>query len=466
MLKIEDLTPLYNFGLSQEAPSWVYQPQSADEVAEIFHLARREGLQVALRGAGRSYNDAALNGGGIILDMRGMQAIESWDAQTGVMRVQPGVTLQAVWQRALPDGWWPPVVSGTMTTTVGGCLGMNVHGKNNYRAGVFGEHVHSLTVVLPTGERLVCSPREQPDLFYAIISGMGLLGVVVSAELQMRQIYSGYLNVQEWRTPDLESSLQAVLEAAPKHDYVVGWLDSTARGKALGRGQMHLADYLAPGEDPHPEDSLRVDFQTLPDRFFGLVPKHWLPTLMRPFMNRPGLKLVNTAKYYTGRSRRYLQTHAAFHFLLDYIPDWEKAYAPCGLIQYQSFLPKDKAAGVWRTMLSVTQERRLPSYLAVLKRHRPDKFLLTHALDGFSLALDFKVTPRSRKAMRRMLDEFDELVVAAGGRFYFAKNSETRAETARFFLGEDTCARLRALKMRCDPENLLASDLSRRVLGL
>ena len=35
-------------------------------------------------------------------------------------------------------------------------------------------------------------------------------------------------------------------------------------------------------------------------------------------------------------------------------------------------------------------------YLGVLKRHRPYPFLMTHAVDGYSLALDFKVTKRNR----------------------------------------------------------------------
>ena len=76
------------------------------------------------------------------------------------------------------------------------------------------------------------------------------------------------------------------------------------------------------------------------------------------------------------------------------------------------------------------------------KRHRPDKFLLTHAVDGFSLALDFKVTNGNRAALSKMLQEFDRIVLKAGGRFYFAKNSETSAESTRAFLGEETIVKI------------------------
>lgn len=64
-----------------------------------------------------------------------------------------------------------------------------------------------------------------------------------------------------------------------------------------------------------------------------------------------------------------------------------------------------------------------------------------------------------------MLQEFDKIVLNAGGRFYFAKNSETTAETALQFYGKDTLDKFKKLKKRCDPNGLLESDLYRRVFG-
>ena len=124
------------------------------------------GITVTARGAGRSYNDAALNGGGIVLDMTGMNAITRWDKASGLITAQPGTTLEQLWQKVEPDGWWPPVVSGTMKTTLGGCLSANIHGKNNFKMGPIGEHVVEFTAILPTGAEITCSPKKNADLFY------------------------------------------------------------------------------------------------------------------------------------------------------------------------------------------------------------------------------------------------------------------------------------------------------------
>ncbi len=455
-------TQLENFGHSLKTPSYLIQPKTADEIHEAFLLAKKQGLTVTARGAGRSYNDASLNGGGIVLDLTGMNQILEWEPATGVVRCEPGVTLSQLWQKVLPDGWWPPVVSGTMTTTLGGCLGANIHGKNNYRVGPIGEHVVEFTAILPTGAQVTCTPKKNSDLFYAIISGLGMLGIIVSITMQMKKMESGLLEVHASPTRTLKEQLQSLEDGAPNYDYIVGWLDMIT----IGHGQIHAANYLHGSEDPDPQKTMQLSYQNLPSRLFGVMPKSWLHYFMTPFINNFGAWGVNTAKYITSlRRHTFRESHAAFHFLLDYIPLWELSYGRGGLIEYQSFLPKETALQAWTEILDLAKKQGLPSFLGVTKRHRPDRFLLTHAVDGFSLAMDFKVTNGNRARLATMLQEFDKIVLANGGRFYFAKNSETSAETVRTFFGEETLMKFRKLKKRCDPDGLLESDLYRRIFG-
>jgi len=463
-LPFKNFSHLENFGHSLKSTCYRVQIQKAEDIYDSFRLAKKDGLTVTARGTGLSYNDASLNGGGIVLDMSGMDQILEWDPASGLARCESGVTLQQLWQRIEPDGWWPPVVSGTMKTTLGGCLSTNIHGKNNFQAGPIGEHVIEFTAMLPTGALVTCSPKKNADLFYAMISGLGMLGIFTSITLKMKRIYSGFMSVDARPVPNLNRHLSDLLENAPDYDYIVGWLDTFARGKGLGRGQIHAARNLKDGEDPDAQKTMQLEYQHLPDRLFGLMPKSLLHYFMNPFVNNVGWKVVNTAKYVTAlRKHTFRQSHAEFHFLLDYVPHWERSFGRGGLIQYQSFLPKETAEDAWRDMLQFSHRQGLPSYLGVTKRHRPDRFLLTHAVDGFSLAMDFKVTDRNRTHLGALLQEFDKIVLNAGGRFYFAKNSETTSESTSAFLGEETITIFKKLKMRCDPNGLLESDLYRRI---
>jgi hypothetical protein len=181
-----------------------------------------------------------------------------------------------------------------MFPTLGGCLAANVHGKNNWQAGPLGEHVVEFEALLPNGQRVTCAPKQNEELFYAIISGMGLLGVFTSITLQMKKIYSGDMTITAWTEPNLAGMLTSV-DAHKESDYVVGWVDAAAGGRSAGRGQIHSARYLKEGEDANPAATLRVEHQDLPARLLGVVPKSALPPLMAPFVNNFGAGLVNAA---------------------------------------------------------------------------------------------------------------------------------------------------------------------------
>jgi len=457
-------TQLENFGHSLKSSCYRIQVNTTEDIYEAFQLAKKFGLTVTARGTGISYNDVSVNSGGIVLDMTGMDQILEWDPATGYVRCEAGVTLEKLWKKVEPDGWWPPVVSGTMKTTLGGCLSANIHGKNNFRAGTIGEQVTEFTAMLPTGALVTCTPKKNADLFHAMISGLGMLGVFTSVTLKMKRIHSGLISVDAWPVRNLDEQVSSLQGHAPNYDYIVGWLDTTAKGKSLGRGQIHAANNLKEGEDPNAQETMKLSYQHLPDRLFGVMPKSMLHYFMNPFLNNFGVILINTAKYISAmRTHTFRESHAEFHFLLDYVPDWERSFGRGGLIQYQSFLPKETADSAWREMIELSHRRGLPSYLGVTKRHRPDNFLLTHAVDGFSLAMDFKVTDKNRAKLSDQLQEFDKIVLNAGGRFYFAKNSETSAESTRAFLGEETVKKFKKLKKRCDPNGLLESDLYRRL---
>jgi FAD/FMN-containing dehydrogenase len=315
---------------------------------------------------------------------------------------------------------------------------------------------------------VTCTPKKNTELFYAIIGGMGLLGVFTSITLQMKKVYSGHLDVYGWTEPNLEAVLEAT-DREKENDYIVGWVDCTAGGRRLGRGQMHSANYLKPGDDPHPAQSLNADNQDLPDNILGLVPKSIVWQFMRLAMNNPGAWVGNTGKYLMNRTighkKRYLQSLVAFTFLLDYVPNWERAYGKGGLIQYQSFLPKETAHDVFTEMLKLCKRRRLPSYLGVTKRHRPDDFLFSHAVDGFSLAMDFKVPHRRRPKLIQLTHDLNKLVLEGNGRFYFTKDSTLTPDVVQHFLGEATVKKFKRLKSQVDPAGILQTDLYRRCFG-
>jgi decaprenylphospho-beta-D-ribofuranose 2-oxidase len=459
---------VFAWGGATAVESWVARPRTVEEIRASFALARVHGLTIGLRGGGQSYGDAALNGDGLTLDLSRMNRILAWDRDTGVVRVEPGVTVRELWQHTIVDGWWPTVVPGTMYASLGGAVATNIHGKNNWKVGPIGEHVLDFELLLPSGEVERCSPEENAELFHAAIGGFGMLGCITSVRLRLKEVSSGLLAVEALSVPSLEAMMEVFERRHAHADYLVGWVDCFARGRALGRGLVHQANHLAPGEDRESGRTLTVAAQELPPRLFGVLPRSRVWLAMRPFTNPIGVPLVNAVRHHVGRrshGARYRQPHAQFAFLLDSVPGWKRAYGPGGLIQYQSFIPTAEAARTFSTMLARAQAAGEVPLLGVLKRHRTDAFLLTHAVNGYSLALDFRITWRNRGRVWALAAELDRLVVDAGGRFYLAKDSTLRRETYRRALGAERERRFAALKRTCDPEGLLQTDLARRLFG-
>jgi len=332
-----------------------------------------------------------------------------------------------------------------------------------------GDHCIELDLLTPDGTLRTISRDIEPEVFHAVIGGFGQLGLITRARIQLKKVHSGFIEAKAVATPDLGELLQQIDDAKDDWEYVVGWLDAFPGGSKLGRGLLHFARHLSPDEDPDPAASLEPTNQDLPSTLFGVVPKSVLWRMMKPFTNDLGMRAINLAKYIQGstigNNAVYRQTLAGFSFLLDYVPDWKKVYLPGGLIQHQSFVPVAHAERVFRAQLEICRRRGMPSYLAVLKRHRPDPFLLTHAVDGFSMALDFPVVKSRREELWAMVRELAEPVVEAGGRFYPAKDAALPGELYRATFGEGQLDRFHALKQRLDPDGVLRSALADRLLG-
>jgi decaprenylphospho-beta-D-ribofuranose 2-oxidase len=389
--------------------------------------------------------------------------ILSFDPSSGRIECEAGVTLDQIWRHALEDGWWLPVSSGTAHVTVAGAIAMNIHGKNAFRAGTFAEHVIEMDVLWPNGADQTLQPTD--ERFWHVVGSAGLLGTITRAVLQLHPVRSGDLRVLPLSIPDLESQFRAFEQLESGADYMVAWIDAFARGKALGRGLFHAAWYTEDSGDP--PSSLLPSHQELSDTMLGFIPKAEAWRLLRPFNNRLGMKLINRAKYKAskvlGHGKPHLQSLVSFMYLLDAVPNWRRAYLPHGFLQYQCFVPRQNAMETFRTLLELQQQARRENFLTVMKRHRPARQLFEYSVDGYSLAMDFKVRTKDREALFALCHRMNDVVLSANGRFYFAKDFTLRPEDAERYLGPECLQLYRKIKAEVDPDSLLTSELARRL---
>ncbi len=353
-------------------------------------------------GNGRSYGDSC-HSDGVLLDTRALNAVLAFDAETGVLRCEPGLLLSDLFRVIVPAGWFVPVTPGTQFVTIGGAIANDVHGKNHHAKGTFGRHVLGFELVRSDGSRRVCSPTTHNDLFSATIGGLGLTGLITWAEIQLIPIKSSLIDQEIIPFGRLDEFLDLARQSDAGFDYSVAWIDSLATGPNLGRGLFIRGNHAS---DPGP-------LVAGPGKAWISVPL--TPPL--PLINRPTLSGFN-ALYWRqtmGRTKRARIPYTPFFYPLDAISGWNKLYGPKGLMQHQSVVPMTDGIAVIRELIQRTQRARIGSFLTVLKVFGdvPSPGLLSFPQPGLTLTLDFA---NSGSAVHHLLDDLDATTVAAGGR--------------------------------------------------
>ena len=369
----------------------------------------REGL--IAHGQGRSYGDSSLSRE-VVLTRR-FRSVLDFDPQTGRLSCEAGLTLAELIEAFLPQGWFPATTTGTKLITVGGAIASDVHGKNHPQTGAFSEGVEWLELMTGPGEVVRCSREENPELFRATCGGMGLSGIILRAGLRLKPISSAYIRERVVVARNLEETFRRFEEnrSAP---FSVAWIDCLARGGMAGRSVLNLGWPLeGAGLDPLPERKLPLPFE-LPDFV----------------MSKPAIALFNRLNFELAKvsSRERVRHLESFFYPLDSILNWNLMYGRSGFTQYQLVLPKEASFRGLRRVLERIGRSGLGAFLGVLKLLGPaNENLLSFPLEGYTLALDFKIQP----GLFRLLDELDRIVLDHGGRIYLTKDVRMKPETLR-----------------------------------
>ncbi|MDQ3663333.1 MAG: FAD-binding oxidoreductase [Actinomycetota bacterium] len=171
-------------------PSVVVRAVNVGDVMAVVDHARREGLDLAVRGGSHSVPGFGTCADGVVLDLSAMRGVRV-DPHTETARVEGGATWGDVNAATYPFGL--ATTGGIISTT--GVGGLTLGGGIGYLArglGLSCDNLLSADVVTADGELLVVSEKEHDDLFWAIRGGGGNFGVVTSFDFRLRPVRDIY----------------------------------------------------------------------------------------------------------------------------------------------------------------------------------------------------------------------------------------------------------------------------------
>ena len=124
------------------------------------------------RGGGQALYGQGQADGGYVVDMAGLDEVRCVP-EDRLLVAGAGALWRDVVRTSLAAGLAPPVLPDHLGGSVGGVLSTGGFGGSSHRFGLVADWVRELEVVTGNGERLVCSQQEHPDLFRAVLAGLG-----------------------------------------------------------------------------------------------------------------------------------------------------------------------------------------------------------------------------------------------------------------------------------------------------
>ena len=192
VFKPEDLIVYEYDGSADKAmPAIVVIPKTAEQVAEVVKLARKNEVPIVARGAGTGLSGGAVaQMGGIVLSMTRMTRILDVDVENRIAVVEPGVINLHLTEHVSQYGLcYAPDPSSQKACTIGGNVAENSGGPHCLAYGVTTNHVLGMEVVMADGslQWVGGRTRETPgyDLRGIIIGSEGTLAIVTKVIVRL-----------------------------------------------------------------------------------------------------------------------------------------------------------------------------------------------------------------------------------------------------------------------------------------
>jgi len=197
-------------------PAVIAACADADDVVTALRFAHDAGLEVAVRGGGHSVAGLGLTDGGLVIDLRPMNAVVV-DPEERTATVAGGATMSHL-DRATERYGLATTGGRVSTTGVGGFTLGGGTGWLDRKLGFACDRLTAVELVRADGRQLRASETENRELFWALHGGGGNFGVATSFTFRLDPVPGVTVALLVWPAPAGPSVLRRyrdMVEEAP-----------------------------------------------------------------------------------------------------------------------------------------------------------------------------------------------------------------------------------------------------------
>lgn len=173
-------------GLIDKHPLAIVRCQGPEDVRDVLRFARRRGLPVSVRGGGHNVAGHALVDGGLVIDLSGMDRVFVAPSRR-LARAGGGALYRAFDAATQAHGLATP--GGVFSRT--GIAGLTLSGGYGWLTRRFGlacDNLVGAEVMTAAGDLVQAGPDGDPELLWALRGGGGNFGVVTEFEYTLHSV--------------------------------------------------------------------------------------------------------------------------------------------------------------------------------------------------------------------------------------------------------------------------------------
>lgn len=419
-------------------PVLVRTPTTTEEVVDAIEMAHSRSLQVRPVGAGHSFSSIACSDS-LHLDMNWLSNRTEpirIDHEKNQVTVQPGIHLDRLTKELSEDGLSMISLGDVVTQSVAGAVSSGTHGTG-IDFGVIATQVAAFKLVTATGDVIEASPHKNAHIFKTGLVGLGALGVLVEATIDVLPAFN----------------LHMIHETLEIGDVLDNWLDLVGNSDHFEFFWTPRTDKAITKRSKRTDENIRPLSRAVQYREEVLAENVALETVCRLGVAQPGL--IPTLAKLVGNTTSDL----------DYIDESHKVYASVRNVAFRETeyamdleaIPE--AVEALETALIEADEHTIfpievrsaaADDIALSPAFgRPTGFIAVHRYIGFD--------------HRPVFDLAEDVFSRYGARPHWGKLHSLEAhDLAPLYQRWGDFSELRN---SCDPERLFSNDYIERVLG-
>tara|TARA_B100001057_G_scaffold380381_1_gene386037 strand:+ start:231 stop:1583 length:1353 start_codon:yes stop_codon:yes gene_type:complete len=440
-----------NYSNYKKSKCKIFFPKNTREIIGIINYAKKKDKKILTIGSGLSWFDTIYNTNQIIVNLNRYKKKFLFDKKNGILTISPGFKIKEILNKIKKYNWSLYSIPGGDNVSIGGCIGNDVHGKDSFKFGNFGENIIELDVILANEKIIKCSRTKNTKIFRSIIGGLGLIGIIINVKVRLKKISEIY-QTDHYICSNYKDTVKNIFENNKDYDYINGWLDIYSKKDQLGKSVIFKSKKI--------KKNIYVKNKNL--NTVNIVAK-FQRIIFSFFVKRNLMKILNYFIFYLFKlKRKNLNTYQDITYpLSSYGVDIKDAIKPYSFFEIQVILKKKDLLNSLKNFILRCQKLKLNGFVIGIKIHKKNLNYLSFSDEGVSININQIFNNNDLEFNFKKLKSLHKYLITKKHKIYLCKDflmdkKDINKNYVNFkkFLN---------VKKKVDPKEIFYSDFYKRI---